>query len=81
MEFCNKKLKEKNFKIVNLDINFICESPNINKISYLMKNNISKILKISPKIISVKATTNEKVGLIGSGKAIAAEAIVQIVNE
>ena len=42
---------------------------------------ISKILKISPKIISVKATTNEKVGLIGSGKAIAAEAIVQIVNE
>jgi len=81
MEFCYKKLEEKNFKIVNLDINFICESPNINKISYLMKNNISKILKISPKIISVKATTNEKVGLIGSGKAIAAEAIVQIVNE
>ena len=75
MEFCSKKLKEKNFKIVNLDINFICESPNINKISYLMKNNISKILKISTKIISVKATTNEKVGLIGSGKAIAAEAI------
>ena len=46
-----------------------------------MKNNISKILKISTKIISIKATTNEKVGLIGSGKAIAAEAIVQIVNE
>ena len=81
MEFCSKKLHEKNFKIVNLDINFICESPNINKISYLMKNNISKILKISTKIISIKATTNEKVGLIGSGKAIAAEAIVQIVNE
>ena len=81
MEFCYKKLEEKKFKIVNLDINFICESPNINKISYLMKNNISKILKISTKIISIKATTNEKVGLIGSGKAIAAEAIVQIVNE
>ena len=81
MDFCYKKLEEKNFKIVNLDINFICESPNINKISYLMKNNISKILKISTKIISIKATTNEKVGLIGSGKAIAAEAIVQIVNE
>ena len=81
MEFCSKKLHEKNFKIVNLDINFICESPNINKISYLMKTNISKILKIPTKIISIKATTNEKVGLIGSGKAIAAEAIVQIVNE
>ena len=81
MEFCSKKLKEKNFKIVNLDINFICESPNIKRISYFMKSNISKILKIPTKIISIKATTNEKVGLIGSGKAIAAEAIVQIINE
>ena len=81
MEFCRKKLQEKNFKIVNLDINFICESPNINKISYFMKVNISKILKIPTKIISIKATTNEKVSLIGSGKAIAAEAIVQIINE
>ena len=81
MEFCRKKLQEKNFKIVNLDINFICESPNINKISYFMKTNISKILKIPTKIISIKATTNEKVSLIGSGKAIAAEAIVQIINE
>ena len=43
--------------------------------------NISKILKIPTKIISIKATTNEKVSLIGSGKAIAAEAIVQIINE
>jgi len=81
MEFCSKKLHEKNFRIVNLDINFICESPNINEISYFMKNNISKILKIPTKIISIKATTNEKIGLIGSGKAIAAEAIVQIINE
>ena len=76
-----QKTSRKNFKIVNLDINFICESPNINKVSYFMKTNISKILKIPKKIISIKATTNEKVGLIGSGKAIAAEAIVQIINE
>ena len=81
MEFCRKKLQEKNFKIVNLDINFICESPNINKKSHFMKTNISKILKIPTKIISIKATTNEKVSLIGNGKAIAAEAIVQIINE
>ena len=46
-----------------------------------MKTNISNILKIPTKIISIKATTNEKVSLIGKGKAIAAEAIVQIVNE
>lgn len=78
--FCKAQLKEKNFKIINLDINFICETPNINKILTKMKINISKILSIPTNIISIKATTNEKVGFIGRGEAIAAEAIIQIVN-
>ena len=46
-----------------------------------MKNNIASILKIDAKIISIKATTNEKIGFIGQGKGIAAESIVQIQNE
>ena len=46
-----------------------------------MKNNISKLLKINPKCISIKATTNEKIGFIGNGEGIAAEAIVKISNE
>ena len=31
-------------------------------------------------IISIKATTNEKIGLIGKGEGIAAESIVSIEN-
>ena len=81
INFCSKKLIEKGYKIVNLDINFICETPNINKLSTLMKINLSNLLKISIKKISIKATTNEKIGLIGKGEAIAAESIIQIVNE
>ena len=69
------------FKIVNIDINFICETPNIKKIELLMKKNLSKLLDISVKNISIKATTNEKIGLIGRGQGIAAESIVQITNE
>ena len=46
-----------------------------------MKKRIARLLKINVNIISIKATTNEKVSLIGNGKAIAAEAIVQIINE
>ena len=80
MIFCLNKLIEKKFKIINLDINFICESPNISKIQHLMKSNLSKILKISQNIISIKATTNEKIGMIGRGEGIAAESIIQIKN-
>ena len=42
---------------------------------------ISSILKIPEKIISIKATSNEKIGFIGDGLGIAAESIVQITNE
>ena len=46
-----------------------------------MIENISKLLKIPVNIISIKATTNEKIGFIGDGLGIAAESIVQISNE
>ena len=42
---------------------------------------ISSILQIPEKIISIKATSNEKIGFIGDGLGIAAESIVQISNE
>ena len=79
--YCKDKLKEKGFYIVNLDINIIAEKPNISKFISKMKNKISKLLKINPKCISIKATTNEKIGFIGNGEGIAAEAIVKISNE
>ena len=80
INFCHQELLRQDYQIVNLDINFICETPNINKISSLMKKNLSKLLNISSKIISIKATTNEKIGFIGNGEGIAAQSIVQISN-
>ena len=71
----------KNFNIINLDINFICEKPNINKYRKQMIKKIASVLLIPEKIISIKATSNEKIGFIGDGLGIAAESIVQISNE
>ena len=81
LKFAKDQLKEKNFYIVNLDINFICEKPNINKYRKKMIKKISSVLQIPEKIISIKATSNEKIGFIGDGLGIAAESIVQISNE
>ncbi len=79
--FCREKLKEKNFKIDNLDVNIIAEKPKITKYVVEMKKKLSKLLSISSKIISIKATTNEKIGFIGKGEGIAAESIIQISND
>ena len=46
-----------------------------------MIKNLSSLLEIPQKIISIKATSNEKIGFIGDGLGIAAESIVQISNE
>ncbi len=79
--FCRKKLKENNFFITNLDINIIAEKPKISIYITPMKKRIAYLLNISKKNISIKATTNEKIGFIGNEEGIAAEAIVQISNE
>ena len=80
IKFCNQALVNKGYEIVNLDINFICETPNIKKISNLMKENLSKLLNTPIKRISIKATTNEKINFINKGEGIAAESIIQIRN-
>ena len=46
-----------------------------------MKQNISNLLDIDKNKISIKATTNEKIGFIGKGEGIATESIIQIQNE
>ena len=81
LKFARDKLKENNFYIANLDINFICEKPNINKYRKKMISKLSLLLKIPEKIISIKATSNEKIGFIGDGLGIAAESIIQITND
>ena len=79
--YCKKKLLEEGFCIINLDINIIAEKPKINKYVSRMRKRISDLLNINMNSISIKATTNEKIGFIGNGEGIAAEAIVQISNE
>ena len=79
--YCRKKLVEHGFTITNLDINIIAEKPKISKYVISMKKKISELLMIESSIISIKATTNEKIGFIGNEEGIAAEAIVQISNE
>jgi len=81
LSYCKKQLIKKGFYIVNLDINFICEKPNITKYKNKMIKNISNLLSIPTKNISIKSSTNEKIGFIGDSLGIAAESIIQISNE
>jgi 2-C-methyl-D-erythritol 2,4-cyclodiphosphate synthase len=78
LEYVYKELKKKNYKINNIDITVIAESPKIYPFIDDMKTNISKVLNIPKQRIGIKATTNEKMGFLGRGKGIATIAAASI---
>jgi 2-C-methyl-D-erythritol 2,4-cyclodiphosphate synthase len=64
----------------NIDAVVIAEKPKILPYADAMKKNIAAILKISENAISIKGKTNEQIGEIGAGNAIAAWAICEVEN-
>ena len=76
IKFAKNMVKKRNGKIKSIDLTIICEEPKIFKYKIKMKKNLSKLLEINEDRINVKATTTEKLGFLGRGEGIAAQAIV-----
>ena len=66
-----KKLSNKNYKINNIDLMIVSEIPKINPHYEEIIKNLTKLLQIDKNQITIKATTNEKSGLIGKSEFIA----------
>lgn len=73
-----KLISRKNFFVVNADITICLEQPKINPHIEAMKKALAPLLEISEEDISIKATTNEKMGFIGNGEGIGAYAVALI---
>jgi 2-C-methyl-D-erythritol 2,4-cyclodiphosphate synthase len=69
-------IRQKNYEVVNIDSSLCLESPKIKKYSSEMKKVIAGILEISENDVSIKATTNEKMGFIGREEGLVAYATV-----
>jgi len=71
-----KKLKEKNYKIGNIDSIMIAQEPKMRPYIDQMRVNIASVLEISVDDVSVKATTTEKLGFEGRKEGISSQAVV-----
>ena len=71
-------IEERNYSVGNADISLVLEKPKIKPHIDLMKEILSPILKITTEDISIKATTNEKLGYVGREEGVAAYAVVLI---
>jgi 2-C-methyl-D-erythritol 2,4-cyclodiphosphate synthase len=64
--------------IVNLDSTLVLEEPKLTPFKKSMRENISRALGIPEDSVNIKATTQEGVGAIGRGEAIAAYAVASV---
>ncbi|MBQ1251815.1 MAG: 2-C-methyl-D-erythritol 2,4-cyclodiphosphate synthase [Firmicutes bacterium] len=69
-------MKEKGYRIGNVDLTVIAEKPKMAPHIPMMRQNIAAALETEIENVSVKATTTEKLGFTGRGEGIAAEAVV-----
>ncbi len=76
-----KLVKEKGYKINNLDNTILAQEPKMKPHIPLMQKRLAELLEIDEAQISIKAKTMEEQDSIGERKAIATQSIVLLVKE
>lgn len=74
----NELLESKGYKVVNVDATVIAQAPKLAPFILEMRKNIAKALKTDVEFISVKATTEEKLGFTGRKEGISAHSVCLI---
>ncbi len=64
------------YRVGNVDSVLIAEAPKIAPFREMMRKTIARALQIPASSVQIKGKTNEELGAIGKGEAIAAQAVV-----
>ena len=69
------------WRIVNVDATILAEKPKLAEHFPAMAQNVARALSIEASRVSVKATTTDKLGFLGRGECIAAQAVALLERE
>jgi 2-C-methyl-D-erythritol 2,4-cyclodiphosphate synthase len=72
---------KKGFTVSNIDTVVIAEEPNITPFKKQMQEKIAQVLNIAKERVSIKAKTNEGLGVVGKKEAIASYAVAMLARE
>lgn len=73
-------LQKNGYKIGNIDSTVIAQQPKLKPYIDQMRNTLADACVVSASQVSVKATTEEKLGFTGNGQGISAHAVCLIEN-
>lgn len=71
-------LHERKWRLANVDLTLLAEFPKLSPHRKAICERLASLMDCAVDRVSVKATTTEKLGFIGRGEGIAAEAVVLI---
>ena len=74
-------LKAKGFKVANIDVTIIAQSPKLAPFVPEMRKRIGQALRVDSTRVTIKATSTNNLGFIGRGEGIAAQAAALVLRE
>jgi len=78
LSFVVESLKENGWRLSSLDTTIIAQEPKLAPYIEAMRKRLADVMGIDVDALNIKATTTEKLGFIGRGEGIAAQAVVLI---
>lgn len=75
LEQVAEKIKEKGYRVGNIDVTMIAQKPKLKEYIPQMQKNIAAAVGTAPERVNVKATTEEKLGFTGTGEGMACHAV------
>ena len=73
-----KRLNDLGYVIGNVDLTIIAQTPRLLNYKKAMRFKLAKLLKLTPNLVNIKATTAEKLGWIGRKEGVAVEAVATL---
>jgi len=74
------RIKKEGYKINNIDATIILQSPKLENYIGQINNSLSEIMAIDQSSINIKATTTDKLGVVGGGLGWASMAVALLIK-
>ncbi len=78
LEHCCELIQKHGYRIVNIDSTVIAQAPKLSPFIEQMRATVAQAMKIDMDRVSIKATTEEKLGFTGAQLGISAQAVALI---
>ncbi len=81
LDRCVRLVRERGFRVENVDVTVVCERPRIGPAAEAMGERLAEVLGVAPDRVSVKGKSNEGLGWEGAQEGLAVHAVALLEAE